>query len=69
MLRTRSSWNAAQARPASSSSFAIVLIDTSATREIDRMDDPSHSMFRIMTRLARGSLFMPELLKFMLECQ
>ena len=35
-----------------------VLIDTSATREIDRMDDPSQSMARIWVRLARGSWFM-----------
>ena len=32
---------------------------TSATRLIDRMDEPSQSMERIWTRLARGSLFMP----------
>lgn len=35
------------------------MIDTSATREIDRIDDPSQSMVRIWTRVFRGSLFMP----------
>ena len=30
-----------------------------ATREIERRDEPSTSMERIWTRLARGSLFMP----------
>jgi hypothetical protein len=34
------------------------LIDTSHTREIDRMDDPSQSMVRIWTRVSIGSLFM-----------
>jgi hypothetical protein len=34
-----------------------VLIDTSATLLIDRMLEPSQSMFRIMTRFAKGSLF------------
>ena len=32
------------------------LIDTSRTREIDRMDEPSHIMERIWTRLAVESL-------------
>ena len=36
-----------------------VLMLTSATREIDRMDDPSHSIERSWTRLPTGSLFMP----------
>jgi hypothetical protein len=36
-----------------------VLIDTSHTREINRMDDPSQSIERIWARLAGGSLFMP----------
>ena len=53
------SWRSAQNLPASTSSLETVLIDTSATREIDRMDDPSQSMERIWTRFARGSLFMP----------
>ena len=57
--RTFSSWKAAHALPASTSSLDTVLIDTSATREIDRMDDPSQSMERIWTRVSRGSLFMP----------
>jgi hypothetical protein len=35
-----------------------VLIDTSTTRLIDRMEEPSQSMLRIWTRFARGSLFM-----------
>jgi hypothetical protein len=39
---TFSSWNAAHALPASARSFETVLIDTSHTREIDRMDDPSN---------------------------
>ena len=34
-----------------------VLIDTSHTREIDRMDDPSQSMERIWTRVSSGNLF------------
>src|SRR5262249_560276 len=58
-LTTVRSWKAAQNVPASTSSFETVLIDTSATREIDRMDDPSQSMERIWTRFERGSLFMP----------
>src|SRR3546814_9876056 len=41
-FRTFSSWNRAQARPASISSLDTVLIDTSAVREIDRMDDLPH---------------------------
>jgi hypothetical protein len=60
-LRTCSSCSLAQNVPASTSSLKTVLIDTSATREIDRMDDPSHSMERIWTRLLRGSLFMREI--------
>ena len=36
--------------------LATVLIDTSTTREIDRMEEPSHSMERIWTRLAQGQL-------------
>jgi hypothetical protein len=46
-LRTESSWIARQASPACSSSLVTVLIDTSATRLIERMDDPSHNMARI----------------------
>jgi hypothetical protein len=37
-LRTVSSWNRSQTRPASASSLNTVLIDTSATRLIDRID-------------------------------
>ena len=47
--------------PASTSSFETVLMETSATREIDRMEEPSTSMERIWTRLFRGSLFMPSI--------
>jgi len=39
--------------------LATVLIDTSATRETDRMEEPSTSIERIWRRLAWGSLFMP----------
>ena len=39
-------------------SLVTVLIDTSTTREIDRMEEPSTSMGRIWTSLAIGSLFM-----------
>ena len=46
-----------QAAPASLSIFTTVLIDTSHTREIDRMDDASQSIERIWTRLFTGSLF------------
>src|SRR5215211_5349655 len=60
-LRTISSWNRSQASQASASSLKTVLIDTSATRLIDRIDDPSQSIERIWTRLARGSFFMPRL--------
>ena len=63
-FRTFSSWKAAQALPASTSSLATVLIDTSATREIDRIDDPSQSIERIWTRFSMFSLFM---LNIMLE--
>src|SRR5436305_1496082 len=56
-LWTSLSWISQQASPASTSSLLTVLIDTSHTRLIERMDEPSHSMERIWTRLARGSLF------------
>ena len=46
--------------PTGSKGFQLVLIDTSATRLIERMDEPSQSMARIWTRLERGSLFMPK---------
>lgn len=46
-------------QPASISSLETVLIDTPVTREIDRMDDPSQSIWRIWTLVCRGSLFMP----------
>src|ERR1035441_987733 len=55
--RTFSSWKAAQAFPASTKSFETVLIDTSATRQIDRMLEPSQSIERIWTRFSIGSLF------------
>ncbi len=45
--RTVSSWKVAQAFPASTSSFDTVLMDTSASRETERMEAPSHSMARI----------------------
>jgi hypothetical protein len=38
-----------------------LLIDTSATREIYRVDDTSQSIERIWTHLARGTLFMPQM--------
>src|SRR5579871_127228 len=59
--RTSSSCSARHVSPASSSSFVTVLIDTSVMRLIERIETPSHRLFRIMTRLARGSLFMPKL--------
>jgi hypothetical protein len=43
----------------STSNLATVLMLTSATLEIDRMDDPPQSIERIWTRVSRGSLFMP----------
>src|SRR5690606_1574050 len=46
-FRTSRSCRSSQNLPASTSSFETVLIDTSATREIERMDDPSQSMERI----------------------
>ena len=46
-------------RPASTSSFVTVLIETPHTRETERIDDPSTSMERIWTRFSNGSLFMP----------
>src|SRR5216683_3206765 len=58
--RTALSWWASAASPASHSSLSTVLIETSATRLIDRIDEPSHSIERIWTRLVRGSLFMPD---------
>src|SRR5947208_16484832 len=53
------SWIDRHASPASTSSLDTVLIDTSHTRLIERMDVPSQSIARIWVRLARGSLFMP----------
>jgi hypothetical protein len=41
--------------------FATMLMETTITREIDRMEEPSTSMERIWTRFSRGSLFMPSL--------
>src|SRR5438552_26451 len=52
----------AHARPASISSFVTVLRETSATRVIDRRDEPSQSIERIWTRLASASLFMPRII-------
>jgi hypothetical protein len=48
---TFASWNAAQARPASTKSFDTVLMETSHIREIARIDEPSQSMDRIWTRV------------------
>jgi len=45
--RTFSSWKAAHALPASTSNLETVLVETSATLEIDRIEDPSQSMLRI----------------------
>src|SRR5437870_3600762 len=56
-FRTFSSWNAAQARPAWTNSRLTVLIDTSATRAIARMLDPSQSIERIWTRFSMDSRF------------
>ena len=42
-----------------SKSFDTVLIETSASRETERIEAPSVSMERIWARLATGSLFMP----------
>src|SRR6266568_6160189 len=55
-LRTISSWNAPQTVPASAKSLLTVLIETSATRETDRMELPSQSSERICARFATGSL-------------
>ena len=45
-----------------------MLIDTSARREMDRMELPSQSIERIWARLATGSLFMPYIImNFMLS--
>ena len=55
-VRTVRSWKASQAAPASARVLATVLMLTSTTREIDRMDDPSQSMERIWTRLAMWQL-------------
>jgi hypothetical protein len=55
---TCSSWNAALNLPASIKSFATVLIDTSARRETERMDEPSHSILSIWARAFIDSLFM-----------
>ena len=41
-----------QTLPAPSRIVATVLIDTSQTREIDRMDDPSQSIESIWTTLS-----------------
>ena len=56
--RTVAAGGAAHALPASTSSAETVLMDTSATRLMDRMEDPSTSMERIWMRLARGSLLL-----------
>jgi hypothetical protein len=55
---------AAQASPASISSWETVLIDTPVIRETERMLDPSQSIERIWTRVSKGSLFMPLDLSF-----
>jgi hypothetical protein len=46
-FRTFVSWKAAQAIPASMSSFETVLMDTPVIRDTERMDDPSQSIERI----------------------
>jgi hypothetical protein len=46
-LRTLASWNPAQKRPASSKSFDTVLIETSASRETERIEAPLQSIERI----------------------
>ena len=56
-LRILASWKQAQNLPASTSSFDTVLIDTSASRETDRMNDSSQSMARIRQHWATESLF------------
>jgi hypothetical protein len=57
LTSTFSSWKAAQASPASTKILPTVLIDTSTTREIDRMEAPSQSSERIWARLCGGSFF------------
>src|SRR5438874_2215240 len=42
------------------------IVDIVAKGFLDRMDDPSHSMARIWTRLARGSLFIS--IRYELSC-
>ena len=56
-LRTCSSWNAAHASPATTSSLVTVLIDTPVTRSTDRSDMPSTSRSIRCARLAVLSLF------------
>jgi hypothetical protein len=46
-----------QALPEFTSTLPTVLMLTSHTREIERMDEPSQSSWRIWTRLDMGSLF------------
>ena len=55
--RTVSSWYLAQVWPASKSSLVTVLIETSSTREMARIDIPSTSNARILARLEVGNLF------------
>ena len=43
-----------------------LLAQYNASRLIDRMEEPSQSMARIWTRLARGSLFIP--IRYELSC-
>ena len=60
-LRTLASWYPAQKRPASTSSLLTVLMLTSASRETERIEAPSHTVERIWTRWETGSLFMPSM--------
>ena len=55
--RTLASWKATQAAPASTSSLLTVLIETSAMREIDRMDEPFAQHGEDLGVLREGQLF------------
>src|SRR5262249_21382317 len=57
-LRTALSRKVAHVIPASTKSLVTVLIETPATHEIERRDEPSTSRVRIWTRFSNGSLFM-----------
>ena len=49
-LTTFPSWKAAQKAPVPPAAFTV-LIDTSATREIDHMDDPRSARLRLLRTL------------------